>query len=97
MAESDRRNDAISAVNERDGRTYRASIIWDRKRIAVEEASLIPGRTVIEQHAILAEAWVWCGGWFNLTFQPKLAIGYRPAEPTDCAPSAPLRQIEGSV
>ena len=87
MAGKDRRDDVISAVNERDGVTYRASIVWRRKWIAVEEASLIPGQTAIERHIILAETAIWSGGWFNLTFRPTFVMSYQPAEPTDPRPA----------
>ena len=82
-----RRDTVISAANERDGDTYQASIVWGRKWIAAEEASLIPGRTELSRRIILAEAAIWRGGWFNLTFRPSLVLSYRPTEPTDPRPA----------
>jgi hypothetical protein len=81
------RDAVIRAENECDRRTYRASIVWDRKWIAVEEASLIPDQMEIERHAIFAEAWIWRGGWLNLIFRPTLVLGYSPTEPTDPRPA----------
>ena len=82
-----KRDTVISAQNEHDGGAYQASIVWGRKWIGTEEASLIPGQTEIRRRIILAEAAIWRGGWFNLTFRPTLVMGYRPTEPTDPRPA----------
>lgn len=86
MAHENQRNEVIKVTNVCDGRTYRASIAWQRKAILVEEESIFPGATDIEQHLIFAEALIWTGGWLALTFQPTLIISYTPAEPTDPHP-----------
>jgi hypothetical protein len=93
---ADKRNEVFSARNEVSGRTFKASIVWRRKWIAVEEESLVPGQTQIERHPIFAEAMIWSGGWFNLTFRPAIVLAYQPTEPTDPQPavfSALVRQI----
>jgi hypothetical protein len=80
------RNDVISGQNAHDGHLVRASIVWRRKWIGVEEESLVPGQTEIVKHIVLAEALIWRGGWFNLNFRPTLIISYRPEEPTNPDP-----------
>src|ERR1700722_7491164 len=90
------RDSLIGADNAHDGRAYRASIVWERKEIAVEEASLIPGKTEIARHEVFAEAWVWRGGWFSLIFRPSFAMSYRPTEPTDPRP-ATFRELARQI
>ena len=80
------RNCVVKVQNEHDSRHYRVSIVWDRKWIATEEESLIPGQMEIEQYEVFAEAWIWRGGRFNLWFRPSLVMSYRPTEPTDPRP-----------
>jgi hypothetical protein len=88
VARGQRQRDAvIRAVSSQDGRTYHTSIVWDRKAILVEEESPVEGQTEIVRHDIFAEAWLWRGGWFRLTFQPTLVMSWRPSEPKEPRPA----------
>jgi hypothetical protein len=77
----ERAKQIVRGNNINDGRAYKASIIWKRGLIGLEERGLLPGTVDITQHEIIAEVAIWRRGWLNLFLRPSLVICYEADRP----------------
>jgi hypothetical protein len=79
---------AMKVTNSSDGLQYRASFLFQRKWIAIEEQSLYaafdPGYAdsfTLENRRIDVEIAVWTGSVFKLLLGPKLLMYFQPTIP----------------